>query len=149
MILGVTRRYEGETWGRSTVTTSGQRYEQCWLCLEEVSMKWMDRPSVTEMERGGVYEMDRRKKLLKHGNATKMKKYNNTFEYLSLNLIKFDPFQWHFHFLALCLSIHFVDTSSIHFIDTSSIAYFKHKPWWHWYTLNLSLSEILELVEQY
>ena len=21
-------------------------------------MKWMDRPSVTEMERGGVYEMD-------------------------------------------------------------------------------------------
>ena len=24
-------------------------------------MKWMDRPSVTEMERGGVYEMDRQK----------------------------------------------------------------------------------------
>ena len=32
------------------------------ICLpfrvEEVSMKWMDRPSVTEMERGGVYEME-------------------------------------------------------------------------------------------
>ena len=26
--------------------------------VEEVSMKWMDRPSVTEMERGGVYEME-------------------------------------------------------------------------------------------
>ena len=24
-------------------------------------MKWMDRPSVTEMEKGGVTEMDRRK----------------------------------------------------------------------------------------
>ena len=36
---------------------------KCHICLlvEEVSMKWMDRPSVTEMERGGVYEMDRRK----------------------------------------------------------------------------------------
>ena len=33
--------------------------------VEEVSMKWMDRPSVTEIERGGVYEMDRRKKTLK------------------------------------------------------------------------------------
>ena len=31
--------------------------------LEEVSMKWMDRPSITEMERGGVCEMDRRKSL--------------------------------------------------------------------------------------
>ena len=29
--------------------------------VEEVSMQWMDRPSVTEMEIGGVYEMDRRK----------------------------------------------------------------------------------------
>ena len=26
--------------------------------LEEVSMKWMDRPSVAEMQRGGVYEME-------------------------------------------------------------------------------------------
>ena len=25
-------------------------------------MKWMDRPSVTEMERWGVYEMDRQKR---------------------------------------------------------------------------------------
>ena len=28
------------------------------LLVEEVSMKWMDRPSVTEMERGGVYEVE-------------------------------------------------------------------------------------------
>ena len=26
--------------------------------LEEVSMKWMDGPSVTDIDRGGVYEMD-------------------------------------------------------------------------------------------
>ena len=26
--------------------------------VEEVSMKWMDGPCVTEMERGGVYEME-------------------------------------------------------------------------------------------
>ena len=28
-------------------------------------MKWMDGPSVTEMERGGVYEMDRPKRAKK------------------------------------------------------------------------------------
>ena len=33
--------------------------------VEEVSMKWMDRPCLTEMERGGVYEMERRKKCKK------------------------------------------------------------------------------------
>ena len=35
-------------------------------------MKWMDRPSVTKMERGGVYEMERRKSEKKHGNATEI-----------------------------------------------------------------------------
>ena len=35
-------------------------------------MKWMDTPSVTEMERGDVYEMDRRKSAKKHGNATEI-----------------------------------------------------------------------------
>ena len=29
--------------------------------IEEVCMRWMDIPSVTEMEREGVYEMDGRK----------------------------------------------------------------------------------------
>ena len=36
---------------------------------EELSMRWMDRTSVTEMEKGGVYEMDIRKSAKKHGNA--------------------------------------------------------------------------------
>ena len=36
------------------------------LLVEEVSMKWMDGPSVTEMDRGGVYEMDRQKKCQKN-----------------------------------------------------------------------------------
>ena len=42
--------------------------------VEEVSMKWMDRPSVPEMDRGGVYEMDRQPKCQTNGNATKMDK---------------------------------------------------------------------------
>ena len=29
-------------------------------------MKWIDRPSVTEMDRGGVYEMERRTKYQKN-----------------------------------------------------------------------------------
>ena len=33
--------------------------------IEEVSMKWMDRPSVTEIDRGGVDEMDRQTKFQK------------------------------------------------------------------------------------
>jgi len=33
-------------------------FNQEQIPIEEVSMKWMDRPSVTEMERGGVYEME-------------------------------------------------------------------------------------------
>ena len=28
--------------------------------VEEMFMKWMNRPSVTEMNRGGVYKMERR-----------------------------------------------------------------------------------------
>ena len=44
------------------------------MVLEEVSMKWMHRPSVTEMKRGGFYEMNRRTKCKKNGNAAKMNK---------------------------------------------------------------------------
>ena len=42
--------------------------------VEEVSMKWMDRPSVTEMDRGGVNEMDGQTKCQKNVNATGMDK---------------------------------------------------------------------------
>ena len=42
------------------------------LLLEEVPVKWMDRPSATEMERGRASEMDRRKSAKKHGNATEI-----------------------------------------------------------------------------
>ena len=44
-----------------------------WL-KKEVSMKWMDGPSFTEMEKGGVYEMDGRKSAKKHGNANEIDK---------------------------------------------------------------------------
>ena len=43
------------------------------IYVEEVSRKWMDRPCVTEMNRGGAYEMDRQKSA-KNGNATELDK---------------------------------------------------------------------------
>ena len=43
-------------------------------------MKWMDTASVTEMDRGGVYEMDRRTKCHKNGNATEMEKCYTIFQ---------------------------------------------------------------------
>ena len=42
--------------------------------VEEVSMKWIDRPSVTEMDRGGIYEMERKTKFQQKGNANEMVK---------------------------------------------------------------------------
>ena len=44
------------------------------MMVEEVCRKWIDRPSVTDMDIGGVYEIDRRTKLQKNGNATEMDK---------------------------------------------------------------------------
>ena len=37
-------------------------------------MKWMDRPSATEMDKGSAYEMDRQTKCHKNRNATEMDK---------------------------------------------------------------------------
>ena len=37
-------------------------------------MKWMDRPSVTEIDRGDVDEMDRQTNFQNNGNATEMNK---------------------------------------------------------------------------
>ena len=77
--------------------------------VEEVSIKCMDRPRVTEMERKDVYEM------------------------------------------ALCLSIHFMDTSSIHFCDTWSVHQF-HKHFLYlsflecWISINHLLLLILTIV---
>ena len=44
--------YTKASWAFCISTPSGL------IVVEEVSMKWMDRPSVTEMHRGGVCEMD-------------------------------------------------------------------------------------------
>ena len=43
--------------------------------IEEVSMKWMDRPSVTEIDRGGVNEMDRQTKFQKMEMPQKCTKF--------------------------------------------------------------------------
>ena len=42
--------------------------------LKEVQVKWTDRPSAIEMERGCASEMDRQRKYHKNENATKMDK---------------------------------------------------------------------------
>ena len=47
--------------------------------VEEVSLKWMDRPSVTEMDRGGVYEMNKQKKCQKIKMPLKWIKFNKIF----------------------------------------------------------------------
>ena len=46
-------------------------------------MKLMEIPSVTEIERGDVYEMDGQKKCQKTEMPLKWIKCNNTFKYLS------------------------------------------------------------------
>ena len=47
--------------------------------LEEVSMKWIDGPSATEMDNICVYEMDRHKKCQPMEMPLKLIKFNNTF----------------------------------------------------------------------
>ena len=42
--------------------------------IEEVPMKWMDRPSATEMDRGSAYEMDTQTKCHKNAKAIEMDK---------------------------------------------------------------------------
>ena len=87
-------------------------------------MKWMYRPSVTEMDRGGVYEMDR---------PTKCQKMEMRIKWIDFNKICWTGTRMFyciisisvtFPFFALFLSIHFIDTSSIHFWDTWSVHLF-------------------------
>ena len=55
-------------------------------------MKWMDRPSVTKINRGGVYEMDRQTKFQQNLNATEMVKKKKKFQVLECGFT-FDLFQ--------------------------------------------------------
>ena len=61
-------------------------------------MKWIDGPSVTEMDRGGGYEMGRQTNCQKNRNATKIDTilYDFVLQVLEF-VISFDIFQWHFH----------------------------------------------------
>ena len=84
----------------------------------------------------------------KNGNATEIGKnviqfFGQILEYV----IAFYQFDWHICFLALFLSIHFIETSSflfvtlcrsIHFIDTSIILILNARYWTNDY-----LSEVL------
>ena len=78
-------------------------------------MKLKDIQSVTEMERGGGYEMNTQKKC--QNMEMPLKWINLPTQKIILKLY---PFQLHFHFFPLCLPIHFIDTSSIHFCDNWS-----------------------------
>ena len=75
-------------------------------------MKWMDRPSATEMDRANVNEMDRQTKCNKNGNSSEMDK---PVPKILLNVIYFRGISI---FVALCLSIHFISISSIHLCGT-------------------------------
>ena len=79
----------------------------------------MEKPSVTEMDRGCVHTMDIQNKCQQTGNATEMDK---TLKYMFLQALEwviiFDLFQWHFHVFCTFPSIHFSGTSSFHFCGT-------------------------------
>ena len=88
-------------------------------------MEWMDRPSVTEMDRGGVYEMDSQTKCKqKVEMPLKWINFNKIFGHVLECVITFYPvfgifLVYPFHrppplsnSVTLGLSIHFIDTSS-------------------------------------
>ena len=97
-------------------------------------MKWMDRPSATEMERRRASEMDRQTKYHTNENATKTNRILITFFRTGVNKVLFTSvafsFLWRFVCLsisearlfsisvALGLSIHFTGTSSIRNLKT-------------------------------
>ena len=89
--------------------------------VEEVPMKWIYRPSATEMNRGSAYEMDRQTKCHKNGNATLMDKIIQHVLPVPKILLNFIHFSGIFIFVALCLSIHFRGTTSFHFCGTWSV----------------------------
>ena len=93
------------------------------ISLPVVSMKWMDRPRVTKMNRGGVYEIDRQTKRHQKLNATDIVQnfitHSSTCPQNKLkNSIHFGGI---YIFLTLCLSFNFINTSSVHFCETLSV----------------------------
>ena len=91
-----------------------------------------DRLSVTETDKGGIYEKDRQTNRQKNGNVTEIDQiYKIFFSQVQECVISFDQFQWHFHvFFALFylsvsearpLSVSVALGPSIRFTGTSSI----------------------------
>ena len=56
-------------------------------------MKWMDRPSVTEMDKGGVYEMNRQTNWPKNKIPLNLIKFYKIFLQVLEGVIKFDLFK--------------------------------------------------------
>ena len=88
----------------------------CWRV--SVNMKWMDRPSVTEMDIGGVYEMDRQKKCLKMEMPLKW----IIFYKICFTCTRMCYYSWYTSVAFPCFctfpSIHFRGTSSFHICGT-------------------------------
>ena len=63
-------------------------------------MKWMDRPSVTEMDKGGVSEMDGLTKCQKIEMPLKWNFFYKIFGQVLECVIPFYPFQCHFQFFC-------------------------------------------------
>ena len=114
-------------------------------------MKLMDRPTVTEMDRGGVYEMDRQTNLPKKGYTTEIDKIISDFPLqVPECVITFDLFQWHFMFFALFrlsiseahpLSISVALGLSIHFTGTFSTTYTLHYTLYYLHYTQISIQQ--------
>ena len=72
----------------------------------------MDRPCVTEMDRGGVYEMDRQ---------TKWQKMEIPVKWIKFNKICWTGTRMCYYILSISLALPFFGTSSFHFCDTWSV----------------------------
>ena len=84
-----------------------------------------DRPSVTETDRGGLYEMNRQTNRQKREMPLKLIKVYKIFLQVLECIITFDLFQWHFHVFCIFPSIHFRGTSSFRFCGTWSVHPFQ------------------------
>ena len=99
-----------------------------------------DRPSVTETDRGGVYERDRQtNRQKKKEMPLKFIKFYKIFLQVLECVITFDLFQWNFHVFCTFPSIRFRGTSSFCFGGTWSVHPF-HRHFLYEITLSRTLT---------
>ena len=90
-------------------------------------MKWIDGPSVTVMDRGGVYEMDRQTNYQKIKMLLQLIKFYKIFLQVLECVIKFDLFQLHFHvFCTSSTQMCMEDSYSYATIEFFLVSWFTH-----------------------